>query len=173
MWCVESVSKLYKEGRIKAIGVSNFYADKLVDFCLNNTIKPAINQVECHPLYARFESQKIAKEYSVILQSWASFGKGSSDVLNNPILVQIAKTHHKSVTQVILRWLIQRGVVVIPKTTHKQRMIENIAVFDFALNEAEMSKIAQLDRGKSLFIDLNDPKSVQSMRNEFQDEDFL
>lgn len=168
-----AMSKLYQEGRIKALGVSNFSRDKLVDFCLNNTIKPAINQVECHPLYARFNMQQIAKDLSVTLQSWASFGKGSNGVLKNPILQQIAKTHNKSVAQVVLRWLIQRGVVVIPKTTHKTRMIENISVFDFALSEAEMQKIATLDKGKSLFVDFNDPKSVQSMRNEFKDEDFL
>ncbi|WP_276882794.1 aldo/keto reductase [Campylobacter cuniculorum] len=156
-----AMSKLYKEGRIKAIGVSNFYPDRLVDFCLNNAITPAVNQVECHPFFARFKAQKLMQEYKVAMQSWASFAEGKNDIFKNTLLMQIASKYNKSVAQIILRWLIQRNIIVIPKTTSKERMKENFAVFDFVLSEQDMQSIATLDTQKGLFINHSDPNIVK------------
>ncbi|TKX29869.1 2,5-diketo-D-gluconic acid reductase [Campylobacter sp. MIT 12-5580] len=155
------MSKLHKEGRIKAIGVCNFLPDRIVDFCLNNEIKPAINQVECNPLYQRANLQKVMQEYNVKLESWASFGQGRSGVLDNPVLMSIAKKHNKSVAQVILRWLIERDIIVIPKTTRKERMLENINIFDFKLDENDKTAIAKLDKGVSLSFNQQDVERVK------------
>lgn len=155
-----AMSRLYKEGEIKAIGVSNFYADRIVDFCLNNEIKPMINQIECSPFHAQFQAQETMQEYGVMMQSWAPFGEGKNNIFENRVLLQIAQKYQKSIAQIILRWLIQRGIVAIPKTTSKERMKENISVFDFKLNAEEMQTINNLDTKKSLFFDHRDPKSV-------------
>lgn len=151
-----AMSKLYKEGRIKAIGVSNFYPYRILDFCLYNEVKPAINQIECHPFNAQFEAQKNLESLGVAMQSWASFAEGKNDIFNNAILKQIATKHNKSVAQVILRWLIQRNIVIIPKTTNKERMKENISVFDFSLDSTDMETIAGLDSKSTLFINHED-----------------
>lgn len=156
-----AMSKLYKEGRIKAIGVSNFYPDRITDFCAFNEIKPAINQIEMHPFFAKFDEQKINEDLSVKVQSWASFAEGKNNAFKNPILMQIGKKYGKTPAQVMLRWLIERGVIVIPKTTKKARMIENFSVFDFTLNAEDKSKIASLDENKSLFLDHRNPATVQ------------
>lgn len=156
-----AMSRFYQEGRIKALGVSNFYPDRLVDFYLNNEIKPALNQIECNPLHAQFEAQKVLQEYGVAMQSWAPFGEGRNNMFSNPTLEQIGKKYGKSVAQVILRWQIQRGIIAIPKTTRKERMIENISVFDFALTDADMQSIAGLDDKQSLFFNHQDPKMVK------------
>lgn len=153
-----AMSKLYKDGKIRAIGVSNFYPDRLVDFCLNNEIKPAINQIECNPMLSQEYTKNVMSEFGVAMESWAPFGEGKSGMFSNQTIASIGKKYGKTNAQVILRWLIQMGVVVIPKTVRKERMIENISVFDFSLDESDMSLMAGLDSGKSLFLDHRDPE---------------
>lgn len=160
-----AMSKLHKEGKIRAIGVSNFYADKITDFCLFNDIKPAVNQIELHPFFQKVDEQKINNDLGVAVQSWGSFAEGKNDMFNNKVLKSIGEKYGKTPAQVILRWLIERNVIVIPKTTRKARMEENIAVFDFKLNADDRAKIAKLDTGKTLFIDHRDPKMVSFLAN--------
>ncbi|MWV61449.1 aldo/keto reductase [Helicobacter saguini] len=160
-----AMSRLLKDGRIKAIGVSNFYPDRLLDFCLHNEITPAVNQVECHPFFAKFAEQEQMQKLNVAMQSWASFAEGRNDFFKNPTLAKIAKKHGKSIAQVTLRWLTQRGIIVIPKTTKKERMIENFNVFDFKLDSADMKTIAGLDSNKTLFLNHADPKTVEFLSN--------
>ena len=162
-----AMSKLKKEGRIKSIGVSNFYPDRIMDFALNNEIKPAINQIECNPFYQRQEDEKVLKELGIVLQSWASFGEGRNNMFSNPILQKIGEKYHKTVAQVILRWLIQRNIVVIPKTTKIARMKENISVFDFTLSNEDMQTIAKMDTKTSLFLDFHhlDAQTVKRLNS--------
>lgn len=162
-----AMSKLKKEGRIKSIGVSNFYPDRIMDFALNNEIKPAINQIECNPFYQRQEDEKVLKELGIVLQSWASFGEGRNNMFSNPILQKIGDQYHKTVAQVILRWLIQRNIMVIPKTTKIARMKENISVFDFALSNEDMQTIAKMDTKTSLFLDFHhlDAQTVKRLNS--------
>lgn len=160
-----AMGKLHKEGKIRAIGVSNFYADKITDFCLFNDIKPAVNQIEMHPFFQKTSEQKINNDLGVAVQSWGSFAEGKNDMFNNKVLKSIGEKYGKTPAQVILRWLIERNVIVIPKTTRKARMEENIAVFDFKLNADDRAKIAKLDTGKTLFIDHRDPKMVSFLAN--------
>lgn len=160
-----ALSKLYKAGKIRAIGVSNFYADKLTDFALFNDIKPAINQIELHPFFQRVAEQKINEDLSVKVQSWGSFAEGKNDMFKNAVLTKIGAKYGKTAAQVILRWLIERGIVVIPKTTKKARMEENIAVFDFKLNADDKAQIAKLDGGKSLFLDHRDPETIKWLKD--------
>ena len=147
-----TMSRLHKEGRIKAIGVSNFYPDRLMDFCLNNEIIPSINQVECHPFFAKFDEEKNMQELGITMQSWASFAEGKNGFFTNQILAKIGEKYNKSISQVTLRWLIQRGIVVIPKSINIDRMKENFSVFDFTLDSKDMKSIAKLDTGKTLFM---------------------
>lgn len=163
-----AMSKLYKDGKIRAIGVSNFYPDRLVDFCLNNEIKPAINQIECNPMLSQEYTKNVMSEFGVAMESWAPFGEGKSGMFSNQTIASIGKKYGKTNAQVILRWLIQRGVVVIPKTVRKERMIENISVFDFSLDESDMSLMAWLDSGKSLFLDHRDPEKVKFLNGLFR-----
>ena len=163
-----TLTKLHKEGRIKSIGVSNFYPDRLMDFCLNNEIKPAINQIERNPLHAQFEAQNLMQELGVAMESWAPFGEGRNNMFSHPTIATLAKKHNKSVAQVILRWLVQRNVIVIPKTTKKERMVENFNVFDFSLDSKDMQTMAGLDDAKSLFFDHRDPKMVKWL-NEYRE----
>ncbi|WP_104717825.1 aldo/keto reductase [Helicobacter trogontum] len=149
----EVLYELKKEGLVKSIGVSNFYPDRLSEFCFHNEIKPALNQVECHPFLPRFDFENTMKDLGITMQSWASFAEGQNGIFDNEILKTIASKYNKSVAQVILRWLIQRGIAVIPKTLSKERMIENISVFDFALVSSDMEKIAEI--GKNEFIICN------------------
>lgn len=167
-----AMSKLHKEGRIRAIGVSNFYPDKISDFALFNEIKPAINQIELHPFYQKEYEQQINAEFGVATQSWASFAEGKNDMFNNPVLKQIAQKHDKSVAQVILRWLTQRQIVVIPKTTKLARMQENFNVFDFTLNSTDLSAIKSLDTNKTLFIDHRDVERVKWLVDYSKDSRF-
>ena len=160
-----AMSKLYKEGRIKAIGVSNFLPDRIVDFCLNNEIKPAVNQIECNPLHQRVDFHKLMGEYGVAVESWASFGEGKENMFENPTLLKIAKKHNKSVAQVILNRLIDRDIIVIPKTVRKERMIENFNVFDFGLDSDDKAQIAKLEKGESLFLDHRDPERIKWLFN--------
>ncbi|MDA3052248.1 aldo/keto reductase [Campylobacter sp. JMF_01 NE2] len=160
-----AMSRLKNEGRIKSIGVSNFYPDRLVDFAINNEIKPALNQIELNPFHQRKFDREIAKKYGIAVQSWASFGEGRNDMFNNPILKKIGEKYGKSVAQTILRYLIQLDIIVIPKTTRKNRMIENFSVFDFELSTNDMQTIANMDEQKSLFSEVyhNDPATVERL----------
>lgn len=156
-----AMEEAYKEGKVRAIGVSNFYPDRYIDIHHFAEIKPAVNQVETHV----FQQQKIAKEYmkknGTQIESWGPFAEGKNDYFNNPVLKVIGAGHSKSAAQVALRFLIQSGVVVIPKSTHKERMEENFNVFDFELTADEMAKVEALDSGESLFFSHHDPKTVE------------
>ena len=156
-----AMTELYKEGKIKAIGVSNFYPDRLVDFIMNNEVVPAVNQVETHPFNQQVKANEIMKEYGVQIESWGPFAEGKNGIFTNEILSEIGKKYNKSVAQVILRWLIQRDVVVIPKSVRKERIEENFNVFDFELNSEDMGKISELDKKKSLFLNHDDVEIVK------------
>ena len=156
-----AMEEAYREGKVRAIGVSNFYPDRFLDIHHFAEIKPAVNQVETHV----FQQQKIAKEYlkknGVQIESWGPFAEGKKDFFNNPVLKEIGAGYGKSAAQTALRFLIQSGVVVIPKSTHKERMEENFNVFDFSLTADEMAKIEALDGGESLFFSHYDPQTVE------------
>lgn len=156
-----AMEKLYKEGRIKAIGVSNFYPDRLVDLTLHNEIAPHVNQIETHPFFQRADYQELMAKRGVQIESWAPFAEGKNELFTNPILLTIAEVNGKSVAQVVLRWLIQRGVVVIPKSVTPSRMKENFDVFGFALSDSDMLRIASLDGGQSLFFDHRTAEAAQ------------
>ncbi|WP_248758437.1 aldo/keto reductase [Pseudarthrobacter sp. SSS035] len=155
-----AMQDLNKEGRVRAIGVSNFHSDRLVDLIEHNEILPAVNQIETHPFHQRAADQAVMREGGVQIESWGPFAEGRNDLFTNPVLTAIAEEHDKSVAQVVLRWLIQREVVVIPKSVRPERMAENLEVFDFAISEEQMSRIAALDTGASLFFDHRDPAMV-------------
>lgn len=152
---------LYKEGKIKAIGVSNFYPDRLVDIASFSEIPPMVNQIETHPFNQQVEAQKWNEKYSCFIEAWAPFGEGRKDMFANPVLKSIGDKYHKSNAQVILRWLMQRGVMVVCKSTHLERMQENFNVFDFTLTNDEMKLIATLDETNSAFFSHNDPSMVE------------
>lgn len=156
-----ALEELYKEGKIRAIGVSNFHPDRVMDLIVNNEIVPAVNQIETHPFYQRTEDQKFLKENGVQIESWASFAEGRNDLFSNEILATIGKKYNKSVAQVILRWLVQREVVVIPKSVRKERLIGNIEVFNFELSQEDMNTIALLDTKESLFFSHRDPAIIK------------
>ena len=157
-----ALEDLYEEGLLRAIGVSNFYPDRLADICLfGRKIIPAINQVETNPLNAQYVAQANMEKNGVQIAAWAPFGEGMHGMFTNEALARIGKKYNKSVAQVILRWLIERSVVVLCKSTHKERMAENIDVFDFALDEEDMLEIMKLDKSSSLFFDHADPEIVE------------
>jgi len=156
-----AMEELYREGKNRAIGVSNFQMDRLVDLIAHNEIVPAVNQVETNPFYQQIESAKLMKEINVQIESWAPFAEGKNNLFQNEVLVSLAEKHNRSVGQVILRWLMQRGVVAIPKSVHKERIIENFNIFDFELSQEDMERIATLDTKKSCFFSHNDPKIVK------------
>lgn len=160
-----AMEELYAQGKIRAIGVSNFYPDRLVDLIAHNEVVPAVNQVETHPFNQQIESAKLMKENNVQIESWAPFVEGKNNIFHNEILSSIGEKYNKSVAQVILRWLTQREVVVIPKSIHKERIIENFDIFDFELSGEEMEQIATLDTKESLFFSHRDPKMVQWLGN--------
>lgn len=139
-----AMEELYKEGRIRAIGVSNFYPDRLVDLCVNAEIIPAVNQVECHPFFQQKDALKVMKEYGVQPEAWGPFAEGKNNFFQNPILAEIAAKYGKSVAQVALRWNVQRGVVVIPKSVHKERIQENFNIWDFELSDKDMETISDM-----------------------------
>jgi 2,5-diketo-D-gluconate reductase A len=155
-----ALQELYGEGLIKAIGVSNFYPDRLVDLITHNEITPAVNQVETHPFFQRTIDQQVMREHGVQIESWGPFAEGKNDLFTHPVLTEIGAAHGKSVAQVVLRWLIQREVVVIPKSVRPDRMAQNLDVFDFELTDQQMTRIAALDTGASLFFDHRDPAMV-------------
>jgi 2,5-diketo-D-gluconate reductase A len=156
---------LYKQGLVKAIAVANFYPDRLVDLIDHNDITPAVNQVETHPFFQRQDDQQLMGERGVQLESWGPFAEGRNHLFSDPTLSQVGAAHGKSVAQVVLGWLIQRQVVVIPKSVRPERMAENLAVFDFQLSDEEMGRIAALDTGASLFFDHRDPEMVSRIGN--------
>lgn len=156
-----AMEEAYKEGWIRAIGVSNFYPDRLVDLCQFVEVVPAVNQVETHVFQQQKTAHEYMKKYDVQHESWGPFAEGRRNFFTNPVLNEIGKKYNKSAAQTALRFLIQSGVVVIPKSTHKERMIENMDVFDFSLNQKEMEKIQALDEGESLFFSHYDPATVE------------
>ena len=156
-----AMEELYREGKIRAIGVSNFQPDRLVDLILHNEVVPAVNQVETHPFCQQAEEAGIMARYGVQAEAWAPFAEGRNNLFGNEVLTDLAAKHRKSVAQVVLRWLIQRGIVVIPKSVHKERMAENIDVFDFTLPPEDMARIAALDMKQSCFLSHRDPQTVE------------
>jgi len=158
-----AMQELYREGRTKAIGVSNFYPDRLMDLIVHNEIVPAVNQIETHPFHQQIETQKFLKENNVQLESWGPFAEGKNNIFHNDVLLSIAGKYSKSVAQVILRWLMQRDVVAIPKSVRKERMSENFNVFDFELSADDMDAVATLDSKQSAFFDHRDPAIVKAL----------
>ena len=148
-----ALEELYDEGLVRAIGVSNFYPDRLADLCMNAEIKPAVNQIECHPFYQREYDLEVMKRFSVAPMAWAPFAEGGHDIWNNPTLKSIGEKHGKSAAQIVLRWNIERGVCVIPKTVREERLKENGCVFDFSLYDGDREAIRKLDTGKTQIID--------------------
>ena len=151
----------YKEGKLRAIGVSNFYPDHFIDIAGNMEIVPAVNQVETHVFNQQIEAQRIMEEFGTHIMSWGPFAEGRNHFFTNPLLVEIGNKYGRSVAQVALRWLIQRGVIIIPKSTHIERMRQNIDIFDFELTAEDMAAIATLDTGKSLFFDHHDAETAR------------
>ena len=156
-----AMEELHKEGILKAIGISNFYPDRVVDFVLHNEVPPAVNQIEINPFHQQIEAQKLHEKYKIQTEGWAPFAEGQNGIFQNDPLRSIAAKHGKSVAQVILRWHVQRNVVVIPKSVKKERMIENFSVFDFALNDGEMDAIKALDTKTTAFFNHRDPEWVE------------
>ena len=160
-----AMEDLYKEGKVRAIGVANFHPDRLIDLMINNEITPAINQIETHPFHQQIEGQQFLQNNNVQIESWGPFAEGKNNMFHNELLVSIAQKYKKSVAQVILRWLTQRGVIVIPKSVKKERIVENFNIFDFELNAEDMEAIVSLDTNKSLFFDHRDPEMVKWLGN--------
>lgn len=158
-----AMEELYKEGKVRAIGVSNFQPDRVMDIITFNEIAPAVNQIETHPFNQQIETQKFLEENGVQIESWGPFAEGKNNIFQNEVLAAIGSKYNKSIAQVVLRWLTQRGVVAIPKTVKKERMEENINVFDFKLNTEEMNAIATLDMKTSSFFDHRDPVIIKWM----------
>jgi 2,5-diketo-D-gluconate reductase A len=153
-----AMQDLHGDGLIKAIGVANFYPDRLVDLIEHNDITPAVNQIETHPFFQREADRQLMRDRGVQIESWGPFAEGKNDLFTNPTLTEIGGAHGKSVAQVVLRWLIQRDVVVIPKSVRRDRMAENYDVFGFTLTGDQMARIAALDTGESVFFDHRDPE---------------
>ncbi len=160
-----AMEELYREGVIKAIGVSNFMPDRLMDLIVHNEIVPAVNQIETHPFYQQTESAAFLKEQGVQHQSWAPFAEGRNQLFGNEVLISIAEKHNKSVAQIVLRWLVQQEVVVIPKSVRKERIVENFDIFNFALDADDMERITALDTRESLFLSYRDPEVAKTMGN--------
>lgn len=152
---------LYHEGKIRAIGVSNFYPDRLVDLCLDSDVVPAVNQVEVNPFHQQDQALTYNQKYGVQMQAWAPFAEGKNGIFTNETLMEIGKKYHKSVGQVILRWLVQRGIVPLAKTVRKERMQENIDIFDFELSQEDMETIAAMNKDTSSFFSHYDPATVE------------
>lgn len=156
-----ALEEAYKEGKLRAIGVSNFYPDHFIDIASNMEIVPAVNQVETHVFDQQREAQEIMNEFGTHIMSWGPLAEGRNGFFSNEKLAEIGARYGKSVAQVALRWLIQRGVIIIPKSTHIERMKQNIDIFDFSLSDSDMAEIAGLDTGKSLFFDHHDAETVR------------
>ncbi|PWD50621.1 2,5-diketo-D-gluconic acid reductase [Serinibacter arcticus] len=158
-----AMEKIHAQGRARAIGVSNFSAARLLDLALNNEVVPAVNQIETNPFHQRTEYHELLRSEGVQIESWGPFAEGRNGMFANPHLTEIGAAHGKSVAQVVLRWLLQRGVVAIPKTVSPERMAQNLDVFDFVLSDADMARIATLDEGGSQFFDHDDPEMVRRL----------
>nr|WP_196776645.1 aldo/keto reductase [Lactiplantibacillus pentosus] len=158
-----ALEEAYHAGKIRAIGVSNFYADQLKNLELTMTVQPAVNQIEVNPWYQQTDEVNFNQHEQVRVEAWAPFAEGKHDIFNQPIIQAIAESHHKTTGQVILRWLLQRGITVIPKSVHPERMAENMAVFDFELSTSEMATLASLDKGVSQFFDHRDPVTIEQI----------
>jgi len=156
-----AMQDLYKEGKVRAIGVSNFHPDRLIDLIIHNEIVPAVNQIETHPFHQQIETQKFLEENKVQIESWGPFAEGKNNIFHNELLLSIGKKYNKSIAQVILRWLTQRGVVAIPKSVRKERMKENFNSLDFDLSAEDMEAIKTLDTKTSSFFDHRDPAMVK------------
>ncbi|WP_308368709.1 aldo/keto reductase [Streptomyces sp. ISL-36] len=160
-----AMEKLNRDGGVRAIGVSNFYPDRLVDLIDHNEITPAVDQIETHPFFQRTTDQELMRERGVQIESWGPFAEGRNNLFSHPVLSEIGAQHGKSVAQVVLRWLVQRQVVVIPKSVRADRMAENIDVFDFELSDDQLARIAALDTGSSVFFAHWDPAVVSRLGN--------
>lgn len=156
-----AMEEAYKAGKVRAIGVSNFFPDRFVDLAENVEIKPMVNQVETHVFNQQVKAQEIMKQYGTHIMSWGPFAEGRNGLFTNPVLVEIGARVGKTPAQVALRFLLQRGVIVIPKSTHIERMRQNLDVFDFTLSDADMAAITTLDKGESLFLSHTDPETVK------------
>ena len=156
-----AMQELYQQGKVKAIGVSNFHPDRIADLIANSGFTPAVNQVETHPFHQQVETQKFLQENNIQIESWGPFAEGKNDIFKNGLLSDIAEKYNKSIAQVILRWLTQRGVVAIPKSVRKERMAENFDIFDFELAADDIQTISTLDTNASLFFDHRDPNMVK------------
>jgi len=156
-----AMEALYQQGKVRAIGVSNFLPDRIMDLMIHNKITPAINQIEVNPFHQQIDTQKFLQDNSVQVEAWAPFAEGRNNVFQNELLLSIAARHKKSVAQIILRWLLQRGIIVLSKSTRKERMTENISVFDFELSAEDITAITTLDTKTSSFFDHRDPEKVK------------
>ena len=156
-----AMEELYQQGKIRAIGVSNFHPDRLMDLIIHNQITPAVNQIEVSPFHQQIDSLKFFEQNSVMVEAWAPFAEGRNNIFQNELLLSIAAKHNKSVAQVILRWVVQRNIIALAKTVRKERMLENISIFDLELDTEDMSAIATLDTKTSSFFDHRDPEMVK------------
>ena len=160
-----AMEELYKASRIRAIGVCNFYPERLVDLCLNVEITPLVNQVELHPFFQQENALALMKEYGVVPEAWGPFAEGNHGIFTHPVLTAIGQKYGKSAAQVALRWNVQRGVVVIPKSVHKERIEQNMNIWDFQLSDEDMAEIAKLDIGHSEIVDHSDPAFVKMLHS--------
>ena len=158
-----AMEEAYKTGKLRAIGVCNFYPNRLADLCETVEIKPAVNQVELHPFFQQENALALMKDYGVLPEAWGPFAEGNHGIFTHPVLTAIGQKYGKSAAQVALRWNVQRGVAVIPKSVHKERMEQNIDIWDFQLTNEDMAEIAKLDIGHSEIVDHSDPKFVQML----------
>lgn len=160
-----AMEEAYKDGKIRAIGVCNFYPNRLADLCETVEVIPAVNQVELHPFFQQENALALMKEYGVIPEAWGPFAEGKHGIFTHPVLTEIGQKYGKTAAQVALRWNVQRGVVVIPKSVHRERMEQNLAIWDFALSESDMKAIAELDLGHSEIVDHRDPGFVRALHS--------
>lgn len=159
----KAMQELYEAGKIRAIGTANFQPDRVMDLIVNSGFTPAVNQIETHPFQQQIQNQAFLNENNIQTQSWGPFAEGKNDIFHNGVLKSIGENYNKTVAQVILRWLVQRDIIAIPKSVRKERIAENFQLFDFELTEKEMDAIRSLDTGESLFFDHRDPKMVRSL----------
>jgi len=160
-----AMEELYQQGKIRAIGVSNFHPDRIMDLMIHNKITPAVNQIEVNPFQQQIETQKFLQDNTVMVEAWAPFAEGKNNIFQNEILLSIAAKHNKSVAQIVLRWVVQRGIIALAKSTRKERMLENISVFDFELSAEDLAAIATLDTKTSSFFDHRNPEMVKWLGN--------
>ncbi|HAT55635.1 MAG TPA: 2,5-diketo-D-gluconic acid reductase [Lactobacillus sp.] len=158
-----AMEEAYDAGKLKVIGVANFENDRLQDLMMNNRIAPMVNQIELHPFRAQFDRVRWLQEHGIVVEAWGPFAEGKNQIFSNPVIQRIAKAHKKTTGQVILRWLTQRGIVVIPKSVHEERIIENANISNFDLSSAEMKMMGTLDQKRSLFGNMHDPETVATL----------